>query len=115
MSAASEVQTQVHSYAPYFPERLPASLPRKNPDSVMPTLMIMLTFSFDMDTLSSRCRVSRPSGVLSAASASLLRSPRRSFGRTACYASGDAKEFARVAELFLKRDFSQTTFKTAVL
>lgn len=44
-----------------------------------------------------------------------LRSPRRSFGRTACYASGDAKEFARVAELFLKRDFSQTTFKTAVL
>ena len=44
-----------------------------------------------------------------------IRSPRRSFGRTACYASGDAKEFARVAELFLKRDFSQTTFKTAVL
>ena len=44
-----------------------------------------------------------------------IRSPRRSFGRTACYASGDAKEFARIAELFLKRDFSQTTFKTAVL
>lgn len=44
-----------------------------------------------------------------------LRSPRKSFGRTACYASGDAGEFARVAELFLKRDFSRTTFKTAVL
>lgn len=44
-----------------------------------------------------------------------LRSPRRSFGRTACYASGDAEEFARVAEIFLKRDFSRTTFKTAVL
>lgn len=44
-----------------------------------------------------------------------LRSPRRSFGRTGCYASGDPKEFARVAELFLKRDFSETTFKTAVL
>ena len=44
-----------------------------------------------------------------------LRSPRRSFGRTACYASGDAGEFARVAEIFLKRDFSRTTFKTAVL
>lgn len=44
-----------------------------------------------------------------------LRSPRKSFGRSACYASGDAGEFARVAELFLKRDFSQTTFKTAVL
>ena len=40
--------------------------------------MIMLTFSFDMDTLRSRRRVSRPSGVLSAASASILRSPRRS-------------------------------------
>ena len=44
-----------------------------------------------------------------------LRSPRKSFGRTACYASGDAGEFARVAELFLKQDFSRTTFKTAVL
>lgn len=44
-----------------------------------------------------------------------LHSPRRSFGRTACYASGDAGEFARVAEIFLKRDFSRTTFKTAVL
>ena len=44
-----------------------------------------------------------------------LRSPRQSFGRTACYASGDAGEFARVAELFLKQDFSRTTFKTAVL
>ena len=38
----------------------------------------------------------------------------RSFGRTACYASGDAGEFARVAEIFLKRTF-RTTFKTAVL
>ena len=44
-----------------------------------------------------------------------LRSPRRSFGRTACYASGDPVEFARVAELFLRRDMSNTVFKTAVL
>ena len=44
-----------------------------------------------------------------------LRSPRRSFGRTACYASGDPVEFARVAELFLRRDMSNTVVKTAVL
>ena len=41
--------------------------------------------------------------------------PRRSFGRTACYASGDPVEFARVAELFLRRDMTNTVFKTAVL